>query len=91
VTRKTKIGVVVSALVFLAAYLFISPWLTVHQMRSAAELRNAEALAEHVDFPSLRQSLKDQLNVPASMTKPRPRVPYAQPRPATFPHTEAHA
>jgi hypothetical protein len=32
-------------------------------MRSAAELRNAEALAEHVDFPSLRQSLKDQLNV----------------------------
>ena len=62
-TRKTKISVTVAALALVASYLFVSPWITIHQMRSAAEARDAEALSEHVDFPSLRQSLKDQMNV----------------------------
>lgn len=46
-----------------AVYFVLSPLLTVYQIRSAAEQRDGEALAEHIEFPSVRQDLKDQLNV----------------------------
>ena len=50
-------------LVLAALHFALSPFLTVYQIRSAAERRDGEALAEHVEFPTLRQDLKDQLNV----------------------------
>jgi hypothetical protein len=50
------IGVVV--LIAIAA----GPYITVQQMKSAAESHNGEALSEHIEFPSVRQSLKDQMN-----------------------------
>jgi len=31
-------------------------------MRSAAQNRDGETLSEYIDFPSVRQSLKDQIN-----------------------------
>lgn len=48
--------------VLVAGYVAASPYITVHQLKAAAEKRDAEAIAEHVDFPSVRQSLKDQMN-----------------------------
>ena len=57
---KGKIIGVVALL--LAAYFYATPYITVHQMKSAAESRNGEALSEYIDFPSVRQSLKDQMN-----------------------------
>ncbi|MBP7242894.1 DUF2939 domain-containing protein [Amaricoccus sp.] len=53
-----------AAFAFLVAagvWLLASPWWTLHEMRAAAEARNAEALAAHVDFPALRESLKSEL------------------------------
>ena len=38
-----------------------SPWLTLHELRSAVRNRNADAVAKHVDFPALRESLKIQM------------------------------
>ena len=38
------------------------PYLTVHQMRAAVERHDGAALSEHIDFPSVRQSIKDQIN-----------------------------
>ena len=46
-----------------AIYVAGAPYLTVYQMKSAAESRDGEALSEHIEFPSVRQSLKDQMNV----------------------------
>ncbi|WP_304526882.1 DUF2939 domain-containing protein [Halomonas sp. I5-271120] len=40
-----------------------SPYLTSYQMKSAADARDGEALAKHVNFPELRQNLKDQINL----------------------------
>jgi hypothetical protein len=40
------------------AGLYATPYLTVQQMRAAAEQRDAARLAGHVDFPALRASLK---------------------------------
>ena len=57
---KVGIGVVV-VLVF--GYMFATPYITAYQMKTAGENRDGEALSEHVDFPLLRQSLKDQMNV----------------------------
>ena len=54
-------GIVLLGLAVL--YFVLSPFLTVYQIRSAAEQRDGGALAEQIDFPSVRQDLKDQLNV----------------------------
>lgn len=48
----------VAAVLYIAA----APYITVYQIRQAAEDRDAEGLSEHIDFPSVRQSLKDQMN-----------------------------
>ncbi len=42
-------------------YLAASPFITVHQIRSAADDRDAQALSERVDFPVLRRNMKEQL------------------------------
>lgn len=58
-----KLWWLVGALAVLAGiYLVGSPYLTVYQMKSAAEKRDGAALSEFIEFPSVRQSLKDQLN-----------------------------
>lgn len=43
------------------AWHFGAPWWTLRDMRAAAEARDAGALARHVDFPALRDSLKSEL------------------------------
>lgn len=48
------------------AYWVGSPYWVVHQIQTAAQAKDAQALAAHIDFVSVRQNLKDQLN--AKMT-----------------------
>lgn len=58
--NKTRIQYLV---IFLCIfYVAVSPYITVYQVKSAAEKRDGEALSEYVDFVSLRQSFKDQMN-----------------------------
>jgi hypothetical protein len=47
--------------VAIAAWHFAAPWWTLREIRAAATARDAAALAEHVDFPALRESLKSEL------------------------------
>lgn len=58
---KANLALVGFALLFVV-YVAAGPYITVHKMRVAAEKRDGEALSEHIDFPSVRQSLKDQMN-----------------------------
>ena len=51
----------VSALVLLLLWLFFTPHLAVRGMRAAAEARDAAALADYVNFPALKESLKGGL------------------------------
>lgn len=48
--------------VIAVGYILTTPYLAVYQMKIAAENQDGEALSEHIDFPVLRQNLKDQLN-----------------------------
>ncbi|QBE62568.1 DUF2939 domain-containing protein [Pseudoduganella lutea] len=54
----------------LAAFWYFSPYLTLHAMRNAAQAHDAAALAKHVDFPRVRESLKGQVR---AMTERRAR------------------
>lgn len=45
-----------------ATYVYATPYITVYQMRAAAENDDATALSAHIEFPTLRQGVKDQFN-----------------------------
>jgi hypothetical protein len=49
-------------LVIIGGYIVATPYITIYQMKAAAERQDGEALSEFIEFPSVRQSLKDQLN-----------------------------
>ena len=55
--NRSRLAIWVGLAVFLVAY-FGSPFLTLHQMRHAAEQKDAVALSAHIDFPALRASAK---------------------------------
>ena len=54
--------VAVAAVVAIAGYLYLSPYVAVRQLQSAAQKKDADAFNEHVDYPKLRQSLKGQFS-----------------------------
>lgn len=58
--RIVRLAIVVLGLAF-CVWMYFAPHLTVRSMRLAAERGDAETLAEHVDFPALRESIKTQL------------------------------
>lgn len=60
--NKGKIALVVAIGGF-ATYLFAMPYITVYNIKRAAENNNADELSEYIDFPSVRQSVKEQLTV----------------------------
>ena len=57
---KIKI-VIVAGIVLILGYVFATPYITAYQVKVAAEAQDGEALSELVDFPALRQSLKNQM------------------------------
>ena len=60
--KKIVIGLGVIAILTIG-FIFIGPYLTLYQIKNAAENQDGAALSEHIDFLALRQSLKDQMNV----------------------------
>jgi Protein of unknown function (DUF2939) len=61
-SRGKIIAVIGLVLFAISIYIAASPYITVYQIKSAAERHDGEALSEHIEFPSVRQSLKDQMN-----------------------------
>lgn len=60
---KKKIVVLLSVLVLaLGAYCYAQPYLTMNEIRNAAKAYDADELNQHIDFVSVRASLKEQLN-----------------------------
>ncbi len=49
-------------LLSVVAYTVAGPYITVHQIRIGVEKQDLEKLSENIDFPLLRQNLKEQLN-----------------------------
>lgn len=54
-------AVATGALLVVAATIFASPWWTLHRLQAAVARHDAGAVAEQVDFPALRDSVKSQV------------------------------
>ncbi|WP_338771694.1 DUF2939 domain-containing protein [Massilia sp. METH4] len=70
-SRPRLIALFIALLLALGVYWYFSPYLTLHAMRSAAQARDTQALARHVDFPKVRDSLKRQLHAKTKDTLAR--------------------
>src|SRR3546814_5083931 len=55
------IALVLAALIALVAWVAAGPWLAIDAVGDAIQANDSDALAERVDFPALRASLKRQL------------------------------
>jgi hypothetical protein len=51
----------VIAIVALLGYGYASPYLALDRLKRAADARDAQTVSEYVDYPALRQSLKEQV------------------------------
>jgi len=58
---KKVLALLLVILLALAGYVAAGPWLTVRAIRHALQAQDATALAEQVDFPAVRASLKAQM------------------------------
>jgi hypothetical protein len=58
---KKWIALVLALLLLLGAYVAAGPYMTIRAIRHAVQAQDAGELAEQVDFPALRASLKTQL------------------------------
>ena len=58
---KKALAVLLVVLLALGAYVAAGPWLTVRAIRHALQAQDASALAEQVDFPAVRASVKAQM------------------------------
>src|SRR5678815_2869932 len=50
---------VLTLVVVVAAYWYWSPLVVMHQMKEAVRTHDVEAFNSHVDFPALRENMKD--------------------------------
>ena len=48
-------------LVIFAIYLYASPYIALYNIKNAAEQKDADKLSGYIDFPSVKQSIKDQV------------------------------
>lgn len=59
--NKIVLATILAALLAIAAYWYWSPLLAIRAMQRAAVAHDAEAFNSHVDYPRLRDSIKQQL------------------------------
>jgi len=60
---KKAVALVALLAVAIVGYVAAGPHLTLHQIKRAIKEQDSEKLAQNIDFPILRQNVKEQLNV----------------------------
>ena len=53
-------GVIIALVVVISGYFYASPYLVLNNIKSAVEVGDSEKLSAYIDYPSVRQGLKDQ-------------------------------
>lgn len=46
----------------ICGYLYASPYLAINSIKKAAQAGDSETVSKYIDYPSVRQSFKDQMN-----------------------------
>lgn len=60
---KKKVALVVLLLLIASGYFVASPFIAAEQLKSAIAKQDQQRLSECVDFPTVRQNLREQLNI----------------------------
>ncbi|MDI9692372.1 DUF2939 domain-containing protein [Acinetobacter baumannii] len=61
--NKKLIGAIIAAVIVLVGgYYYASPYLALNSIKSAAQAGDSEKISKYIDYPSVRQSFKDQMN-----------------------------
>ncbi|HEV3425309.1 MAG TPA: DUF2939 domain-containing protein [Paraburkholderia sp.] len=60
-TRPLIIALVVIAIVAVLGYSYASPYLALDRLKRAADARDVATVNEYVDYPALRESLKEEI------------------------------
>jgi archaellin len=59
--KKAIVGIAI-LIAAVIAYVAVGPFITLRQIKSALQSQDTERLSENIDFPTLRQNLKEQLS-----------------------------
>lgn len=60
--NKKVLGVIFGLIILILGYLYVSPYLAINSIKSAAQAGDSEKISKYIDYPSVRQSFKDQMN-----------------------------
>ena len=60
--NKKILGSVVALVIAIVGYLYASPYLVLNSIKTAAQNGESEKVSQYIDYPSVRQSFKDQIN-----------------------------
>ena len=60
--NKKLIGALIAIVVVICGYLYASPYLALNNIKKAAQAGDSDTVSKYIDYPSVRQSFKDQMN-----------------------------
>lgn len=60
--NKKILGSVIALVIAIVGYLYASPYLVLNSIKTAAQNGESEKVSQYIDYPSVRQSFKDQMN-----------------------------
>ncbi len=60
--NKKIIGAIIALVVVICGYLYASPYIAINNIKNAAQVGDSEKVSKYIDYPSVRQSFKDQMN-----------------------------
>ena len=65
--NKKLIGALIAIVVVICGYWYATPYLALNNIKKAAQAGDSDTVSKYIDYPSVRQSFKDQMN--AKMAK----------------------
>ncbi len=60
--NKKLIGAIIALVVVICGYVYATPYLAINNIKKAAQAGDSETVSKYIDYPSVRQSFKDQMN-----------------------------
>lgn len=60
--NKKIIGAIIALIIVICGYVYASPYLAINSIKKAAQAGDSETVSKYIDYPSVRQSFKDQMN-----------------------------
>ena len=60
--NKKRIWLIGGIVIMVLTYIYASPYLVLNSIQRAAQAGDSEKVSNYIDYPSVRQSFKDQMN-----------------------------